>query len=61
MNKEEFELAIKDLKTRLKMPEILAMYGILLPQSRKIICPFHNERTASMHIYQDHFCQILKC
>lgn len=23
------------------------MYGISLPQSRKIICPFHKERTAS--------------
>ena len=26
-----------------------------VPRSRKIECPFHTERTASMHIYRDHY------
>lgn len=55
MNSEEFRDAITEMKSRIFMPDVLAMYGIKVPRNHKIPCVFHNEKTASMHIYNDHY------
>ena len=60
MNKEEFRDAVAELKSRITMPEVLDMYGIKLPRSKKISCLFHEEKTASLHIYEDH-CYCYGC
>lgn len=55
MNRDKFSEAIEELKRRISMPDVLLRYGIVLPRNRKISCPFHKEKTASLHIYEDHF------
>jgi len=35
--------------------DLADLIGEPVPRSRKICCPFHDEKTPSMHIYPDHF------
>lgn len=44
-----------DIRTRYSMRDVLAMYGIAPNHSGFVICPFHNEKTASMKIYPTSF------
>lgn len=59
MEKEEFldqfKKGIEELKNRITMKDVLNLYNINLPRNRKIPCIEHNEKTASMHIYEDHY------
>ncbi len=59
MEKEEFlaqfKKGIEELKSRVTMKDALDLYNIHLPRNRKIPCMKHNEKTASMHIYEDHY------
>ena len=48
-------ISAQNLKATLSMQELLAFHGIDIPTSRKILCPFHDERTPSCHVYEDSF------
>ena len=45
----------QEVKGTVSMPEIVAGYGIKPNRGGMIRCPFHNDRTPSMKIYEDHF------
>lgn len=44
----------EDIKENVSMPELLERYGIEVKHGFAV-CPFHNERTASMKVYPDGF------
>lgn len=45
------------IKDRLTMREVIERYGFETDRRNKIICPFHNEKTASMKIYDiSYYC-----
>ncbi|MEE0968186.1 MAG: CHC2 zinc finger domain-containing protein [Clostridia bacterium] len=49
--------AVKTIKDRLKMREVLERYGYTADRKGFICCPFHNEKTPSMRIYEkDYHC-----
>lgn len=60
MNNEIFER----IKERVSMRDIVEFYGFILNRQHMISCPFHTEKTPSLHIYDDtnsfycHGCQI---
>ena len=37
------------------MPEVARFYGLQINRSGMALCPFHEERTPSLKIYEDHF------
>lgn len=39
------------IKSRVKMPELLAMYGISLNRNGECCCPFHSEKTPSFGVF----------
>jgi len=41
----------EEIKDRVSMLDICGMYGIRVDRGNKAICPFHNDRHASMHVY----------
>ena len=45
----------QEVKGTISMPEVVVGYGIKPNRGGMIRCPFHNDRTPSMKIYQDHF------
>lgn len=45
----------EEIKAAYSMKDVLARYGIHPNRSGFINCPFHNEKTASMKIYQDSY------
>jgi hypothetical protein len=44
-----------EVKQRLPIKEVARYYGITVNKAGFTKCPFHNERTPSMKIYDDHF------
>jgi len=45
------------LKSRITAPEVLSHFGVKVNAARKIPCPWHDEKTPSCHVYDDHvFC-----
>lgn len=44
-----------EIKSAYSMRDVLARYGLQPNRSGFINCPFHNEKTASMKIYQDSY------
>lgn len=49
--------AVQTIKDRLTMREVLLHYGYEPNKAKFICCPFHNEKTPSMKIYeQDFYC-----
>lgn len=46
---------VDDIKARYSMRDILGMYGMVPNHAGFIVCPFHNEKTASMKIYPTSF------
>jgi hypothetical protein len=54
---EQFELMtiFSEVKQHLPMKEVARYYGITVNRSGFTRCPFHEERTPSMKIYDDHF------
>jgi hypothetical protein len=47
--------AIQTIKDRLTMREVLERYGYKVDRKRFMRCPFHNEKTPSMRIYDKDF------
>lgn len=47
--------AVQIIKDRLTMSEVLLRYGYEPNRSKFICCPFHNEKTPSMKIYEQDF------
>ena len=48
---------VQTIKDRLTMREVLRHYGYEPNRANFICCPFHNEKTPSMKIYeQDFYC-----
>lgn len=45
-------LTLDQIKSQIKMPDVLKRYGIYLNKN-KCICPFHNEKTPSFKIYKN--------
>lgn len=51
-----------EIKQRLSIKEVARYYGITINRSGFAKCPFHEERTPSMKIYDDHFyCFSCQC
>ena len=49
--------AVQTIKDRLTMREVLLHYGYELNRAKFICCPFHNEKTPSMKIFEkDYHC-----
>ena len=47
----------EQVKDRLSMEEVALMYGVQANRSHFCHCPFHNERTASMRLYEkSYYC-----
>lgn len=44
-----------EIKAKYSMKDIVGRYGIKINRSGKCCCPFHQEKTASMKVYSDHF------
>lgn len=45
-------LTIEEIKAQIGFPELIARYGYKVSHD-KILCPFHQEKTASFHVYAD--------
>jgi len=45
----------EEIKQRLAMREVVNFYGFTPNRSNMICCPFHDEKTPSMRIYDTHF------
>ena len=45
----------KEIKDRLTMPDVAKFYGLQINRSGMACCPFHEERTPSFKVYEDHF------
>jgi len=45
-------MEIQDIKANLKIEAVLSHYGLSLDKNGMIKCPFHNDKTPSMQIYQ---------
>lgn len=49
--------AVQTIKDRLTMRDVLLRYGYEPNRTKFICCPFHNEKTASMKVYEkDYHC-----
>ena len=44
-------MEIKELKERLLMPAVLSYYDTELQKNNRICCPFHDDKTPSMHYF----------
>ena len=45
----------QEVKDTISMPEVAVGYGMSENRAGFIRCPFHNDRTPSMKLYEDHF------
>jgi len=45
----------EEVKRRVSMREVISFYGFTPNRSNMIYCPFHDEKTPSMRIYDTHF------
>jgi len=51
----------EQIKQSVTMPEVAAMYGLTVNRSHKAICPFHEDKKPSMHVYpgrRGYFCYV---
>ncbi len=44
-----------EIKSMLAMPEVARFYGLEMNRSGMACCPFHNDKTPSLKVYDDHF------
>ena len=45
----------QDIKDRVDLRDLVRFYGLDLNRGGFACCPFHNERTPSFKVYEDHF------
>ena len=44
-----------EIKDRLAMPEVARFYGLEMNRANMACCPFHDDKTPSLKVYDDHF------
>ncbi len=44
-----------EIKSRLAMPEVARFYGLEMSRVGMACCPFHEDKTPSLKVYDDHF------
>lgn len=44
-----------EIKNRLAMPEVARFYGLEMYRAGMACCPFHDDKTPSLKVYDDHF------
>lgn len=49
------ENVFEEIRHRVAMPDVAKFYGLEISHSGMACCPFHNDNTPSMKIYEDHF------
>ncbi len=57
-------MSIQEIKSRLSMQEVLQHYGLKPNRNKMLNCPFHDDKTPSMQIYEDSntvFCFSANC
>ena len=42
---------IPSIKNQLRLTSVLAHYGIKMDRNKRVICPWHNDKTPSLQIY----------
>lgn len=47
-----FSMEITEIKSRLSIAAVLAHYGIKADKNARICCPFHDDKTPSMQVYE---------
>lgn len=55
---------IKEIKAKLSITAVLQHYGIQLQRGKQIHCPFHEDKTPSMQVYEDKglvYCHSSNC
>jgi DNA primase len=55
---------IKEIKAKLSITQVLAYYGITTIKNKQINCPFHEDKTLSMQVYEDKglvYCHSSNC
>ena len=46
-------MTIEEIKARLNIKDVLAHYGIVINKNQHINCPFHEDKTPSMKVYEE--------
>jgi DNA primase len=57
-------MTIQDIKKQLSITQVLAHYGITAIKNKQIHCPFHEDKTPSMQVYEDKglvYCHSSNC
>ncbi|MDE7399049.1 MAG: hypothetical protein K2N06_05920 [Oscillospiraceae bacterium] len=44
-----------EIKSRLAMPEVARFYGLEVNRAGMACCPFHDDKSPSLKVYDDHF------
>ena len=44
-----------EIKSRLAMPEVARFYGLEMNRAGMACCPFHDDKSPSLKVYDDHF------
>lgn len=53
-------LIADEIKSRVKMSELVSRYGFEIQKGNRIPCPFHNGKNANLGI-KDNYCHCFKC
>jgi len=51
--KNDFSMDIPEIKSRLKLSDVLAHYGLKPDKHNRLHCPFHPDNTPSLQVYED--------
>jgi DNA primase len=57
-------MTIQEIKIKLSITQVLAYYGITTIKNKQINCPFHEDKTPSMQVYEDKglvYCHSSNC
>lgn len=46
-------MTIEEIKSRLNIKDVLAHYGLTINKNKHINCPFHDDKTPSMRVYEE--------
>ncbi len=46
-------MEIPDIKSRLNMEQVLDHYGLKMDRNKRLLCPFHDDKTPSMQVYPE--------
>ena len=48
-------MTLEEIKTSITVPDAARLYGLRVNRSGMACCPAHDDRTASLKLYKDHF------